>query len=100
MAECCITCQTTKPHRHNKTGFGTVDAPDERFHRVHIDLVGPLSPFREHRFIVWITSDDGVKPSRWSTATPRPSSSLSCKSGLLDLAHHGLSKRSPVPGLT
>ncbi len=48
---CCTPCQTTKVHRHNKAHFGTFDVPDARFHLEHINLVGPLSPSRGHRFL-------------------------------------------------
>ncbi len=37
--------------------------------------------------LVWIASLDGVKPSRWSTVTQRPSFSPSFRTGLLGLAH-------------
>ncbi len=49
---CFIPCQTIQAHRHNNAPIGTFDAPDARFHNVHIDPVGPLSPLQQHRFLL------------------------------------------------
>ncbi len=50
---CFIPCQTTKVHQPTtKAPIVNFDAPDGRFHHVHIDLVGPLSPSRGHRFLL------------------------------------------------
>ncbi len=35
-----------------KAPIGTFDVPDSRFHHVNIDLVGPHSPLRGHRFLL------------------------------------------------
>ncbi len=39
-ARSCLQCQRSKVHRHNKSPPGTFSTPDERFDKVHIDLVG------------------------------------------------------------
>ncbi len=40
-----------RPPDH-KAPIGTSDAPNACFHHVHIDLISPLSPSREHRFLL------------------------------------------------
>lgn len=62
----CIPCQQTKVHKHVKTKFQQIDAPNERFEHVHIDIIGPL-PSSEG-FTHCITCIDRF--SRWPEAIP------------------------------
>ncbi|XP_076046944.1 uncharacterized protein LOC143028552 [Oratosquilla oratoria] len=40
----CIPCQTAKIHWHIKLPLHQIPTPTQRFHTVHIDIVGPLPP--------------------------------------------------------
>ncbi len=53
----------TKLNHHKKTPFAAVEGTDARFHRINIDVVGPLSQLRGHRFLLTCMdrSLDGVK---------------------------------------
>ncbi len=90
-----IPCQTIKVHRLNKIPIGTFVAHNLRFHHVHIDRVGPLSHHEgsTSSLPAWIDSLNSL----WPAVTPRPSSSPSCKTRLLDLAHLSVSQPTVVP---
>ena len=38
----CSKCQQAKVHKHTKTPISPIASPSDRFHTVHIDIVGPL----------------------------------------------------------
>ncbi len=69
------------PHRSDRSSFPITRAPFAPY------LCGSLH-------------FNGVKPSRWSTVTPIPSFSPSCRTWLLDLAHQKLSQPIAVPSLS
>lgn len=62
----CLTCQSAKIHRHTKTPLHTIPTPTQRFHTVHVDIVGPLPASHGNRYI--LTSIDRV--TRWVEAIP------------------------------
>ncbi|MPC31039.1 Transposon Tf2-9 polyprotein [Portunus trituberculatus] len=66
----CLPCQAAKTHRHTRTPLQTIPTPTERFHTVHIDLVGPLPPCHVHRYL--LTCVD--RTTRWGTAILMPDS--------------------------
>ena len=62
----CVPCQTSKIHRHTRPPPCTIPTPSQRFHTVHVDIVGPLTPSRGYRYL--LTCVD--RTTRWVTATP------------------------------
>ncbi len=78
-----IPCQTIQAHRHNNAPIGNLLPPTHAFIMCILIWSGP---YPHHNSTVsfspvWIASHYFVKPSRWSTVTPRPSSSPSCRTG-------------------
>ena len=62
----CQACQKAKIQRHNTTPIGTFEPPGRRFSHIHIDLVGPLPPSREHKYLLTIVD----RATRWPEAIP------------------------------
>lgn len=62
----CLSCQKAKVCRHVKAPVGKLPMPKGRFSIVHVDVVGPLPPSREHRFL--LTCIDRL--TRWTEAIP------------------------------
>lgn len=65
-ARSCLACQTAKVIRHTKTPTQPFLPPGRRFDHVHLDLVGPLPPSRECRYILTMID----RFSRWPEAVP------------------------------
>ncbi|CAH8562769.1 unnamed protein product [Dicrocoelium dendriticum] len=65
-AKHCLSCQTSKVHRHTVTTPGTFSLPDARFRHVHVDIVGPLPP--SNGFTHLLTCVDRF--TRWPQAVP------------------------------
>lgn len=73
-ARSCEAYQAAKVHRHTRSPVMPLDIPSARFSTVHIDIVGPLPPSRQHgqlhptshRYI--LTCIDRV--TRWVEAAP------------------------------
>ena len=64
-AQKCTQCQMCKVVRHTKSPPVHIPSPD-RFHTVHVDIVGPLPPSEGHRFI--LTAVDRF--TKWPEAIP------------------------------
>ncbi|UYV63773.1 hypothetical protein LAZ67_2005590 [Cordylochernes scorpioides] len=62
----CHRCQVSKTARHTRTPLQSFSPPDGRFSHVHIDLVGPLPPSENYRYI--FTCVDRF--TRWPVALP------------------------------
>ncbi|UYV65223.1 hypothetical protein LAZ67_3003638 [Cordylochernes scorpioides] len=62
----CHRCQVSKTARHTRTPLQSFSPPDGRFSYVHIDLVGPLPPSENYRYI--FTCVDRF--TRWPEALP------------------------------
>ncbi|UYV66811.1 hypothetical protein LAZ67_4002935 [Cordylochernes scorpioides] len=62
----CHRCQVSKTTRHTRTPLQSFSPQDGRFSHVHIDLVGPLPPSENYRYI--FTCVDRF--TRWPEALP------------------------------
>ncbi|CAH8611522.1 unnamed protein product [Dicrocoelium dendriticum] len=65
-AKHCLSCQSSKVHRHTISAPGTFSLPEARFRHVHLDIVGPLPPSNNFTFI--LTCVDRF--TRWPHAIP------------------------------
>ncbi|UYV78910.1 hypothetical protein LAZ67_17000240 [Cordylochernes scorpioides] len=66
LTRVCHRCQVSKTTRHTRTPLQSFSPPDGRFSHVHIDLVGPLPPSENYRYI--FTCVDRF--TRWPEALP------------------------------
>ena len=64
----CHQCQLNKVNRHTVTQLGKFATTTKRFRHVHMDLVGPLPPSKENRYILTMIG----RFSRWGEAVPLP----------------------------
>lgn len=62
----CHQCQKQKVQRHTKSGCDNIAIPKGRFQHIHMDIVGPLPPSSEYRYILTIVD----RFSRWPEAYP------------------------------
>ena len=71
----CHQCQSSKVARHIKAPISTFAPADRRFGSLHLDLVGPLPPSEDFRYLLTIVD----RFSRWPEAIPlRDVSAASC----------------------
>lgn len=61
----CQDCQASKITRHVKAPFDQIPSPD-RFHTVHIDLVGPLPSSNGYRYLLTMID----RYTKWPEAIP------------------------------
>ncbi|KMQ85927.1 pol polyprotein [Lasius niger] len=65
-ARTCLACQQSKIHRHNHTSLTKIPVPDSRFEHIHIDIVGPLPPSKEYKYLLTMIN----RFTRWPEAVP------------------------------
>ncbi|GFR11716.1 retrovirus-related Pol polyprotein from transposon 412 [Trichonephila clavata] len=62
----CLDCQKSKVARHTYSPIQSFELPSARFDHVHLDLVGPLSPSNNCKYL--LTCIDRL--TRWPEAIP------------------------------
>lgn len=62
----CLQCQKSKVTRHTKSPLGTFPVPRSRFSHIHLDVVGPLPPSNDKKYV--LTCVD--RYTRWPEAFP------------------------------
>jgi len=62
----CLQCQRAKVGRHTRTPIAPLGMPDDRFTHIHIDIVGPLPPSHDYRYLLTII----YRFTRWPEAFP------------------------------
>lgn len=70
-AKTCLPCQKAKIHRHNSRRPEHIPVPDDRFHHIHIDVVGPLPISKGQRYCLTMID----RTTRWPEAAPMPDTS-------------------------
>ncbi len=72
MARACLHCQWGKVHRHVHLEPAEIPVPHRRFAHIHVDLVGPLPPPRDHTYLFTIID----RTSRWPDPEAIPLASI------------------------
>lgn len=62
----CTICQQSKVSRHSKSKLHEIRFSGSKFDHVHIDIIGPLPPSHDHRYVLTMID----RFSRWPEAIP------------------------------
>ncbi|GFS77053.1 transposon Tf2-8 polyprotein [Trichonephila clavipes] len=62
----CLACQKSKIHRHSRSPLSSFQEPSQRFHHVHLDLIGPLPPSNGYTYCLKMID----RFSKWPEAQP------------------------------
>jgi cleavage and polyadenylation specificity factor subunit 1 len=62
----CTECQKNKIHRHTHAPLGSFPEVTHRFHHIHMDIVGPLTPSRGQRYLLTIVD----RCTKWQEVIP------------------------------
>ncbi|GFY22596.1 hypothetical protein TNCV_2178571 [Trichonephila clavipes] len=62
----CLACQKSKIHRHTRSPLSSFQEPSQRFHHVHLDLIGPLPPSNGYTYCLTMID----RFSKWPEAQP------------------------------
>lgn len=65
-AKACLRCQAAKVHRHTTAPVAHFAPTTRRFDHVHVDIVGPLPPSQNYRYLFTIVD----RFTRWPEAIP------------------------------
>ena len=53
-AKACLRCQAAKVHRHTTAPLDQFTPATRRFDHIHVDIVGPLPPSQNYRFLLTV----------------------------------------------
>ena len=65
-AKACLHCQAAKVRRHTTAPLDQFTPATRRFDHIHVDIVGPLPPSQNYRFLLTVVD----KFTRWPEAIP------------------------------
>ena len=65
-AKACLRCQAAKVHRHTTAPVDQFVPATGRFDHIHVDIVGPLPPSQNYRYLLTVVD----RFTRWPEAIP------------------------------
>ena len=65
-AKACLRCQAAKVHRHTTAPLDQFTPATRRFDHIHVDIVGPLPPSQNYRYLLTVVDIF----TRWPEAIP------------------------------
>ena len=65
-AKACLRCQAAKVHRHTTAPVDQFVPATRRFDHIHVDIVGPLPPSQNYRYLLTVVD----RFTRWPEAIP------------------------------
>ena len=65
-AKTCLRCQAAKVHRHTTAPVDQFVPATRRFDHIHVDIVGPLPPSQNYRYLLTVVD----RFTRWPEAFP------------------------------
>ena len=65
-AKTCLRCQAAKVHRHTTAPVDQFVPSTRRFDHIHVDIVGPLPPSQNYRYLLTVVD----RFTRWPEAIP------------------------------
>ena len=65
-AKTCLRCQAAKVHRHTTAPVDQFVPATHRFDHIHVDIVGPLPPSQNYRYLLTVVD----RFTRWPEAIP------------------------------
>ena len=65
-AKTCLRCQAAKVHRHTTAPVDQFVPATRRFDHIHVDIVGPLPPSQNYRYLLTVVD----RFTRWPEAIP------------------------------
>ena len=83
-AKTCLRCQAAKVHRHTTAPVDQFVPRTRRFDHIHVDIVGPLPPSHNYRYLLTVVD----RFTRWPEAIPLVDAQTTTNAkALLDLVY-------------